>query len=100
MLGPQMPGHGAGVDCLVVALFPKADGECLDRSRSLRLHQRDHQRGIHSAGEERPQRHIGFHPERDRITQESFKLVGGIGIGETHAIGYAGFCDIAGRPVD
>ncbi len=77
VLGAQMGGHGPGVGGLVEPGLGKADGEGLDRPVAYLLHQGHHQRGIHPAGEEGPQGHVGDHAQTHRVGQQLLQLVGG-----------------------
>ena len=65
-----MGGDLFGALGFIVAAFMEADGEGLHRPRALRLHQRDHGRGIDAAGQERTKRHVGDHPQLDGIAKE------------------------------
>ncbi len=53
----------------------EADRECLDRPLAVGLHDRDDQRGIDAAGQERAERNVGFHAHRDRVVQQRVELV-------------------------
>lgn len=73
VLGAQVPRHRRGVLGFVVLAFVKADGERLDRTARLRLHQRHHRGGIDAAGQKRPQRHIGHPLQADRLVEAFFQ---------------------------
>ena len=42
----------------------------LHRPRALRLHQGDDRRGVDPAREEGAERHVGHHPQPDRVAQQ------------------------------
>jgi len=70
VVGAEVRGDLLGTLCFVIAALVKADGERFDRPRALRLHERDHGRGIDPAGQECAERHVCNHSQADGIAQE------------------------------
>ena len=83
MLRVQVIGHGTCVVGFVVIRVAKSDREGSDRLVRARLHQRDHEGGIDSAGEKRAEGNIGHHLPSGGIEQQGLEIVDQIILGPT-----------------
>ena len=75
VVGPEVTGDGAGAARLVVAGLVEADRERADGPRALGLHERDDERRVDPAGQERADRDVGDHPQADALAQRGFHRV-------------------------
>jgi len=89
VMGAEVLGDAPGMFCFVELLLAKANRECLNRIRRLRLHQRDDGRGIDAAGQERAKRHIGDHAQLHSTAQERVKTLHGFTLVVMHGRGDA-----------
>ena len=80
VLGAEVPGDGGGMVGFVEIGIVETDGEGLDLAHVRRVHQRHDGGGIHPAGQERPERHVGDHAALHGILQQTFEAVGQFGI--------------------
>ena len=72
-------GHLLGERRLVELGVGERDRAGVDRVGGHARHHRDDRAGIDAAGEERTQRHLGDHPQPDRLAQPCLELGAGVG---------------------
>src|SRR5262245_27384790 len=78
VISAEVSGNLLGRLCFVIAALMESDGERLDRTCALRLHEGNDCRGIDAAGKKRTERNVSDHAEPDGIAQQHVEPFDGL----------------------